>query len=225
MYSDRQIVFLIYMIFLCFLLLFILVFLIIRLVVGMKTIKECSINEIVINKSRFISVLEYVENKDDVLKVIDKYKKIYPSATHYCFAYIFKNTEKCSDDKEPSGTAGMPILNVLKANNLTNVICLVIRYFGGIKLGAGGLVRAYSRCTSEVLKKSVICSLVNGFTITVRFDYDYINVFDSMPITVLNKCFTDKVIYIFNISSDNYFSKKDFLDKFIIDKKEVLIKE
>ena len=126
----------------------------------MKSIKEEITNEIIINKSRFITVLTNINDIDKVKEKLENIKKTYKDATHYCFAYIINNHEKCSDDGEPSGTAGMPILNVLKQNNLTNILCVVIRYFGGIKLGAGGLIRAYSTSASEALNKSSMAVLV-----------------------------------------------------------------
>ena len=110
----------------------------------MKTVKKEVTNEIIINKSKFITIiipLTTIEQIDDILKNI---KNKYKDATHYCYGYVINGKEKMSDDGEPSGTAGMPILNVIKKHDLTNVICIVVRYFGGIKLGAGGLTRAYS---------------------------------------------------------------------------------
>ena len=115
----------------------------------MFTIKEKTVNEIVIQKSRFICVLDKLENKDDLENILKEIKNTYKGATHYCYAYIINSSQKYDDDGEPSGTAGNPILNVLKFNNLNNVVAIVIRYFGGIKLGAGGLVRAYTKSVTE----------------------------------------------------------------------------
>ena len=108
----------------------------------MKSIQKEITSEIIINKSRFITILTNINDIDKVKEKLEEIKKKYKDATHYCYAYIINNHEKCSDNGEPSGTAGMPILNVLKQNDLTNILCVVIRYFGGIKLGAGGLIRA-----------------------------------------------------------------------------------
>ena len=118
----------------------------------MFTIKEKTVNEIIIQKSRFICVLDKLENKDDLENILKEIKNTYKGATHYCYAYIINSSQKYDDDGEPSGTAGNPILNVLKFNNLNNVVSIVIRYFGGIKLGAGGLVRAYTKSVTECLK-------------------------------------------------------------------------
>lgn len=109
-------------------------------------------NEIIIKKSRFITKLYYIEDINEVSNIINDLKKEYKKCTHICYAYIIEEKEKAFDDGEPSHTAGRPILNVLQKKNITNILVVVIRYFGGIKLGAGGLTRAYSNCTSEAFK-------------------------------------------------------------------------
>lgn len=109
-------------------------------------------NEIIIKKSRFITKLYYLENTDEIQNIIDNLKKEHKKCTHICYAYVINGKEKAVDDGEPSGTAGRPILNVIQKKNVTNVLVVVIRYFGGIKLGAGGLVRAYTSSTSEAFK-------------------------------------------------------------------------
>lgn len=103
-------------------------------------------NHTEIKKSKFITYVFEVHNKDDAKKILSDIKKQHSKATHICYAYIINspNLEKCSDDGEPAGTAGRPILMLLKKKDITNAICIVVRYFGGIKLGAGGLIRAYS---------------------------------------------------------------------------------
>lgn len=190
----------------------------------MKTIKNQVINEFVINKSKFICILKYVETKEEINNILASYKKIYKDATHYCYAYILSNTEKCFDDGEPSGTAGKPILNILSNNDLSNVLCLVIRYFGGIKLGAGGLVRAYSNSANEAVKKAEICYLTKGYNITITFDYEITKIIDNLALNVLNKCFTNKITYNFNISHNDYLNKKNIIDKYTTSKKDILIK-
>ena len=110
-------------------------------------------NEIIIKKSKFITKLYEIDNTDCISEIIDNLKKEYKKATHICYAYIVNGQEKAVDDGEPSGTAGRPILNVLQKRKENNKLVVVIRYFGGIKLGAGGLVRAYTKSASEILKK------------------------------------------------------------------------
>ena len=100
----------------------------------------------------FITKLYYIEDVNNVNDIINELKKEYKKCTHICYSYIIGPNAKAVDDGEPSGTAGKPILNVLQKKDMTNVLCVVIRYFGGIKLGAGGLVRAYTKSASEVIK-------------------------------------------------------------------------
>lgn len=113
-------------------------------------------NEIIIKKSRFITKLIYIDDIDKVNDIINNLRKEYKKSTHICYAYIINGMEKAVDDGEPSGTAGRPILNVLQKKNVTNILAIVIRYFGGVKLGAGGLVRAYTNSISEAFKLTEI---------------------------------------------------------------------
>ena len=94
-------------------------------------------------KSKFIGIICKVYTKDDIEEELNNVKKLYNDATHICYAYILPNSKKYFDDNEPSGTAGMPILNILEKNDLCYTLAIVVRYFGGIKLGSNGLVRAY----------------------------------------------------------------------------------
>lgn len=110
--------------------------------------------ELEINKSRFIAYRLDISSLEEVKPFLDKLKKEHKKARHICYAYVYNKdvvSEKCSDDGEPGGTAGYPILNVIKKKNLTNVLVAVVRYFGGIKLGAGGLTRAYTKACAGVL--------------------------------------------------------------------------
>ena len=110
-------------------------------------------NEIIIKKSRFITKFYNIDNVNKVENIINDLKKEYKKATHFCFAYRINGQEKAFDDGEPSHTAGLPILNVVHMKNLNNVLIVVIRYFGGVKLGTGPLTRAYSKSASEIIKK------------------------------------------------------------------------
>ena len=114
---------------------------------------------LVIHKSRFLGLAINVETVEAANEVLERIKKQYWDATHNCYAYIVGKENpvmKASDDGEPSGTAGVPMLDVLKKNELTDILCISTRYFGGVKLGAGGLVRAYSSSVSETLKQAKI---------------------------------------------------------------------
>lgn len=113
--------------------------------------------ELEIKKSKFIGYLFEIKNVEEIKEKIDALKREHKKATHICYAYRLNSpfAEKAVDDGEPSGTAGKPILNVLQKQNIYNSLLVVVRYFGGIKLGAGGLLRAYSKCASETIKKQV----------------------------------------------------------------------
>lgn len=121
-----------------------------------RTIKENGTYELNIKKSRFICSLQRTDTEEDAQTLIDRIKKEHPKANHNCSAYLIgenSRIQRASDDGEPSGTAGVPILEVLKKNELENVTAVVTRYFGGIKLGAGGLIRAYGKSASSALKE------------------------------------------------------------------------
>ena len=180
----------------------------------MKTVKENIKNEIIINKSRFITLLIKINNLDEIEKNLKEIKKKYKDATHYCYAYTIGNKEKCSDNGEPSGTAGMPILNVLKQNDLTNILCVVIRYFGGIKLGAGGLIRAYSTSASEALNKTNIVNLIKGYKIVIEFNYDNIKQINYLLKDIqIKKEYGNTITYTFNIKEDSLNKIENELSK------------
>ena len=169
---------------------------IIVLVISMYSVVNNE-HTIIIKNSKFISCLYYVESVDDVLKYLDDIKKIYPNATHYCYAYIIDNVQRESDDGEPAGTAGIPILQVLEKNHLNYVLCIVVRYFGKIKLGAGGLVRAYTKSVSLCLEDHIV-PLKKGYKILLTFPYSYIKQVDyvlNQSTTIIEKKFLDDVVY------------------------------
>lgn len=180
--------------------------------------KDCE-NEIIIKNSRFITILIKINDKDKVNSFLQDIKIKYPKATHYCYGYIINDYKKSSDDGEPSGTAGIPILNVLEKENITNVLAIVVRYFGGIKLGAGGLVRAYSKAVRELIKTSNLIELVNGKKIEINFNYsDEKNInYILKEEQIIKKDYSDKVTYIALIK-DNILEKlKNFNYKVLED--------
>jgi len=117
--------------------------------------ETCLINKetIEVKKSKFIAYAFKVTQKEEVEAILTELKKEHRKARHLPYAYKFDNNIKKSDDKEPSNTAGGPILNIIEKNELNNILIVVIRYFGGIKLGAGGLIRAYGNAAKEVISK------------------------------------------------------------------------
>lgn len=165
----------------------------------MKSISEFAIGEIIVNKSKFITVLTPLNNLNEINDIIKDIQKKYSGATHYCYAYKFDNYKKFNDDGEPSGTAGMPILNVLDNNDLNNIICVVVRYFGGIKLGAGGLVRAYTKAVTSTLDNASIITLEKGNKITITFNYDNLKQVDYLlkDFKIISKNYDDIIKYIF----------------------------
>lgn len=180
----------------------------------MKTIKKNVTNEIIINKSRFITKLIKISNETEIKEKLSYLKNEYKGATHYCYAYIIGNVKRFSDDGEPSGTAGMPILNVLENNDLTNILAVVIRYFGGIKLGAGGLVRAYTRSITECLNNTEIVSLTNGINFKIEFTYDNIKKFDNIlkDSKITYKEYDNNVIYECCLTIENFMKIKKELE-------------
>lgn len=187
----------------------------------MYTIKENIENTIIINKSKFITYLIKINNEEEALNHLKILREKYKDATHHCYSYITGNIKRFNDDGEPGGTAGMPILNVLENNNLTNILCVVIRYFGGVKLGAGGLVRAYTKSVTEALINTEIVEIKKGFKITIEFDYEQVKYIDNLlkNNTILNKEFNDKILYTFLIE-ENDIDKLNNLE--IINKENIL---
>ncbi len=118
----------------------------------MLTIGKNSEFVLEIKKSKFMAFCFEVQNEHEAQRLVKDYQKKYADATHVCYAYKLKSTAKMSDDGEPQGTAGKPIFDLITLKNLTNTLIIVVRYFGGIKLGAGGLTRAYSNSANEVIK-------------------------------------------------------------------------
>ena len=170
----------------------------------MYSIKNDIENIYEIKKSKFITKLYKINNIDEIDKILNNLNKEYKDATHICYGYIINSQEKCSDNGEPSGTAGLPILNVLKKNELQNVLAVVIRYFGGIKLGAGGLVRAYSNSVIDALKLTKKIELTEGYLIELEFSYDNVKLIDYMlnDKNIINKEYNNSIIYKFYLNKE-----------------------
>ncbi|HIX77895.1 MAG TPA: YigZ family protein [Candidatus Fusicatenibacter merdavium] len=167
----------------------------------LRTVYQGGVGEIVEKKSRFIATVRLVESEEEALTVLEAARKKYWDATHNCFAYVIgerRETVRCSDDGEPSGTAGRPMLDVLLGEEITNIIVIVTRYFGGTLLGTGGLVRAYSRAVQEGLANSRIIDRKYGVRMEIRSDYTGIGkiqyLLASRQIPVLDTQYTDQVV-------------------------------
>ena len=163
----------------------------------MLSIKNSNKYEETIKYSKFISLIFRVYNEEEVKKLINNIKKEYPSATHYCYAYIIENNIKSSDDGEPSKTAGIPILNQIIGHNLNYTLIVVIRYFGGIKLGTGLLTRTYSKVAREVIQKDNIITLIKGYNITIKFNYENIKDIDYILLNsrIISKEYNNNITY------------------------------
>ena len=170
----------------------------------MKTIKNNIEDLLIIKNSKFITNIFKLNSYEDIDKYLEYTKTKYKDANHNCYAYIYENLKKSSDDKEPSGTAGIPMLQVLEKRDLTNLLVVVTRYFGGIKLGAGGLVRAYSNSVSNALDKLEIIDLIKGVNIDIIFSYEDIKKIDYLlrDKTILTKDFDNSIKYNLNIDYD-----------------------
>ena len=138
-----------------------------------KSVKQCSEAEYTVNRSRFIGRCFPVDSEEAALCLLGDIRKKHWDATHNCFAYrIGENAAaRFSDDGEPGGTAGKPIMDVLTGRELTNVLCVVTRYFGGILLGAGGIVRAYSKSAADAVTKAGMVSYLPGTILDIPMDY------------------------------------------------------
>ena len=191
-----------------------------------KTIKEKISAEIIEKKSRFIANIFSIESKQEAEEYINKIKKEHYNAKHNCFAYIVmgENGEvlkKASDDGEPSGTAGAPILEILEKQNLCNVLVVVTRYFGGILLGTGGLLRAYSNATSKALEGTTIINKTLGFEVNIVINYKDLGELkhnlEKENITILNINYGENVELLVEIPESKY-------DKFLEKNKILFIK-
>lgn len=135
-------------------------------------------HEIVIQRSRFICTLKRIDGFDDALSFVKNVKKKYSDATHNCYAFISNaagTEQRFSDDGEPQGTAGQPMLEVLKKKGISMTAAVVTRYFGGVKLGAGGLVSAYTRAVAETVENAKIVKNVVGVSLEIKCGYEMYN--------------------------------------------------
>ena len=164
------------------------------------TIKDESMAEFVEKKSTFIGHGKRVESEEEAKEFIQKIKGMHKEARHNVYAYMIgenRGIQRYSDDGEPQGTGGIPMLEVLKKNNITDVIVVVTRYFGGVLLGTGGLARAYSKGTSLAIKEAGIVEKVNGICLEMVIEYDLLGKLQYLcaqeNIHIENVEYTDKV--------------------------------
>lgn len=182
----------------------------------MNTIGKDVIVEQEINKSSFITYLKLVTTPLDAKNYIKEIKELHPNATHHVTAYLVGPTGEhghANDDGEPSGTAGLPVLDVFKKNDITNFVCIVVRYFGGIKLGAGGLVRAYSSSASLALKEAGTQPIINYQTLELTFNYSFMNIIENKlkNYEILTKDFTTNVTLTIKVPESDITTLKEIL--------------
>lgn len=184
------------------------------------TIKQSHSIENVISKSRFIAYIKPVSTENEAKAFIDEIKTKHKDATHNCSAYTVgpeMNIQKANDDGEPSGTAGIPMLEILKKQEIHNVCVVVTRYFGGIKLGAGGLIRAYSGAVRDVIYDIGRVELREAIPVTVTLDYDQTGKFEyelaSTTFLLREQFYTDKVSYQIDVVKNEYDAFIDFLNR------------
>jgi uncharacterized YigZ family protein len=170
------------------------------------TIEDAVTIELIEKKSRFIGSIFPVSKEDEVSQILTSLKSKYKDAGHHCYAYNIGNREGFTDDGEPSGTAGKPILSVVRGSGLTNVLVVITRYFGGTLLGTGGLVRAYSESTKLAIENAKRISLVYGYKVLIQVEYSDLKKLqyslEQRSIKELESTFTDKVSIVVEISEE-----------------------
>lgn len=185
-----------------------------------KTIEKNAEATIVEKKSKFIANIFYIESEEEAKEILNSIKKKYYDARHNCFAYRIKENDrilqKQSDDGEPSGTAGGPMLNILEKQELVNVIVVVTRYFGGILLGTGGLVKAYSEATKNAIENAKEVEKEEGYLVEVTLNYDDVREFEYFctknSIKILKKEYLENVKLDIEMSKENY---KENVEKYL----------
>ena len=185
-----------------------------------RTIYKYGEDETIIKKSRFIGYAMPIESEEEALDFIDKIKTKHRDATHNVYAYVYgkdSNIQRFSDDGEPSGTAGIPALEVIKKEDLRNVVVVITRYFGGTKLGTGGLIRAYTKGAKIGLESGIIIEKVLHIKLKIRIDYTLYGMIENYLMT--KGYIVDEVIYddAVNIYVYIRFSDEDFFRRTIVD--------
>lgn len=185
-----------------------------------KTIRSPSVAEFTERKSRFIGQAAPVQTEEEAMAFIRQISDRHREASHNVYAYVLRQSAavRCSDDKEPQGTAGVPVLNVLQKEECTDICLVVTRYFGGTLLGTGGLVRAYSHTAKLALEAAEIIQMVFCTEFGLMCDYSFygriLNMLPEYRVTVLETEFTEIVSLKLLIPSDDYPSFCKFLTEF-----------
>lgn len=169
-----------------------------------KTIAEDVLTQQIISKSKFLSYLAPVSDEDEAKEYLRMIKKEHPKATHHCSAFIVGDIERSNDDGEPASSAGLPMLQVLRGSDLDNVIAVVVRYYGGTKLGVGGLIRAYGSSVTMSIEEAKILEPKWVYTVALTFPYDMINPVETLAegvSEIIDREYTDNVTYILQLEN------------------------
>lgn len=197
----------------------------------MYRIKEDSIIELEIKKSKFITYLHRCSSEEDAKTLLTNIKKQHPFANHHCYAFILSNQiQRSNDDKEPSGTAGVPMLEALKKHQVEDILAVCVRYFGGIKLGTGGLIRAYGSCVSHSLEHSELvemkpllkCHLSIAYPFLGKIEY----LFQKQQVIVQEKLYKEQVHFTFLSKDDLRIPLQEITSnqmQYRIEEEEVLV--
>lgn len=201
-----------------------------------KTIEKEAEATVVEKKSKFIANIFYIESEEEAEDTLNRIRKKYHDARHNCFAYRVNGEngiiQKQSDDGEPTGTAGAPMLNILEKRELINVMVIVTRYFGGILLGTGGLVKAYSDATKNALENVAEIKKEEGYVLEIVIEYEEASKFERFciqnDVNIIKREYTDKIKNVVEISRNNYEKiEKENFQKITIEikgRKNIIIK-
>lgn len=170
-------------------------------------ILEASGGEITEKKSKFIADLVPITTKEEAIELQNQLRKKHFNARHHCLGYIVNGEVGYSDDGEPQGTAGKPILEVLKGAELNNVACVVTRYFGGVLLGTGGLVRAYTDACKDAVANAQIAKMVPGVKYKIPCEYTFVgklqNLYSNLDIIVDDTLYEESVVFFVTVPLEN----------------------
>ncbi len=202
-----------------------------------RSIKEEVEHEIIISKSKFLGYLFPIKTEEEASDILQQIRKKHYNANHNCYAYVLgekREIAKCSDDGEPTRTAGLPMIEVLNSHNITNVLAVVTRYFGGIKLGTGGLIRAYGSTVAKTLELATLTEIKKVIKISIVLPY---NLFETVKYYIDKNNFEiDNTIYNENVEVDFIIDDSELdkvlreltemtNDKYRIEHSEVFYKE
>lgn len=199
---------------------------------NLLTIKSDGVFEMIIKKSRFIASFKKTDDEQTANEFIKQVKSDHKTANHNCSAYILGATgqiKRANDDGEPSGTAGIPMLEALENMNIKNVVVVVTRYFGGIKLGAGGLIRAYSHAVSDGVKAIGIVEKVPFSVLELKLAYDKLGIIENyltqQNLTITDKIFTDNILLKFLVAPTDVEQTTIDLNNLLAGKADVSVGE